>query len=309
MRRAVVILNPVSGTGRGRNAPAREAALARDVLAGEGLHADVQVTAGAGDAARLAHEAARSGAAVVIAWGGDGTINEVGGALAFGRVPLGIVPAGSGNGLARDLGLPLDRREALVVAARGSDRVIDAGELDGSLFFNVAGIGLDARVAALFADRSGRRGLLAYAGLTVREVLRFRAGHYRIACGNGTMEHRAMIVAFANSRQWGNGAQIAPGARLDDGRLELVVVEDQPLVAIAARIPALFRGTLRAGRGVVMRAVMEGTIEADAPMAYHVDGEPRQGGTCLRCAVRPAALAVRVPELTAAVPLAAAAPA
>ncbi|MGE0040209.1 MAG: diacylglycerol kinase family protein [Vicinamibacterales bacterium] len=309
MKRAVVILNPVSGTGRGAGGPQREAALARDVLASEGLAVDVRFTEGPGDGQRLAREAMEGGASLVVAWGGDGTINEIGGVLAFGRVPLGIVPAGSGNGLARDLGLPLDPRQALVVAARGSERVIDAGELGGSLFFNVAGIGLDARIAALFADRSGRRGLLAYAWITAREVLRYRAMDYRVVGDGVSADHHALIIAFANSRQYGNGAQIAPAACLDDGRVELVVVEGQSLLSMVTRMPALFRGTLRDAPGLSMRAVATARVEAAVPIPFHVDGEPRLGPTVVECRVHAGALAVRVPLVMDELAMAATVPA
>lgn len=294
MTRATVIINPISGSGRVNGRLAETTALARDTLAAHGVCADVHVTTGTGDAHRCAREAVDNGAALVIAWGGDGTINEVGSALAFGPVPIAIVPAGSGNGLARELGIPLKPADALVLAARGQDRVIDAGEVDGELFFNMAGVGLDAAIAARFATRGAEhRGLLGYLKLTTLALLSTTASAYALHLGRERLARRALMIALANSRQYGNGALIAPAARVDDGRLELVVVEEQALARIVWRLPSLFRGTLRDSRGVLMRSITDAEIHGERHMPFHVDGEPRIGGARLRVRVRPNALRVR----------------
>lgn len=298
MAHAAVILNPISGSGRaGRNLEAT-LALARDTLARCGVSSEVLVTAGSGDAHRHARTAAASGVDFVVAWGGDGTINEVASALAFGEVPLGIVPAGSGNGLATELGLPRDAVRALEVAARGTPRVIDAGEVNGALFFNVAGVGLDAAIAARFATRGVQhRGLLGYLKLTTRALLQFAAQPYDLRFDAEALSRRALMISVANSRQYGNGAFIAPAAQLDDGRLELVVVEDQSLVRILWRLPSLFRGTLRDSRGLLMRTITTAAIAGASPLAFHVDGEPRSSVSPLMVRVRPRALKVLVASL------------
>ncbi len=153
----------------------------------------------------------------VVAWGGDGTINEVASALAFGGTALGIVPSGSGNGLARELNVPRDPGGALRTALTGATRTIDAGELGGRLFFNVAGIGFDAHLAALF-NRSSSRGGLRYVATTIRGILGYEPSYYRLRSSDVAISRTALIVALANSRQYGLNAQIAPVAR-PDGRL------------------------------------------------------------------------------------------
>jgi diacylglycerol kinase (ATP) len=295
MMRAIVVINPIAGGGRVSERMAEARALAVDTLGACGLHADVHFTSGPGDAHRAARAAAADGCSLIVAWGGDGTVNEVASAVAFGRVPIGIVPAGSGNGLARDLGLPSDAVRALRVAANGVERVIDAGDIDGSLFFNIAGVGLDAAIAARFAMRGVRqRGRLGYLTLTTGELLNARALRYALEIGAERLERRALMITFANSRQYGNGALIAPAARLDDGRLELVVVEAQSLARIAWQLPSLFRGTLRDSRGLVMRSITTAAVAGDdGRMLFHVDGEPKLGGTRLNVRVRPRALTVR----------------
>ena len=296
MKRASVIINPIAGPGRARTIDSCQS-LARTTLASCGFEATVQVTAGPDDARRFAEAAFKDGADLVVAWGGDGTINGAASALAHTQVPLGIIMGGSGNGLARDLGLPHDPAAAFRVAATGATRAIDAGELGGVLFFNVAGIGLDARIARRLTVPDARRGLLGYIVATVAELPRYQPNAYsiRVAAGGGEpISTHAMFIAIANSSQYGNGAQIAPSARLDDGILELVVVQPQSAFQILTRVPAFFRGTLTERPGLLMRrgAVME--IRAQRPMSFHVDGEPRRGGDVLTVGTHPQALLVKV---------------
>jgi YegS/Rv2252/BmrU family lipid kinase len=235
-------------------------------------------------------------ATLVCAWGGDGTVNEVARAVAGSGTALGVVPAGSGNGLARELGLPWDPAAALAVALGCRERVIDVGDVDGHLFVNLAGIGLDAEVAARFNARSaGRRGLWPYVAMTAREVLRYHPREYTIRFGAETWRERALLVVCANARQYGGGAVVAPSARPDDGQLELVVVRPRPPLVVLRDALHLFRGTLDRAPGV--RTVRTPAVEicGAEPMLFHVDGEAVAGGPVLTVRVRPAALRVRVP--------------
>jgi len=137
------------------------------------------------------------------------------------------VPAGSGNGLASDLGIPSDPHAALTLAAAGRTLAIDAGQVDDCLFFNIAGIGIDAVIAARFAERGlRRRGLAGYLTLSGAELMRYRSQVYTLTLDGEPAEQRAMLVAVANGRQYGNRLFIAPGAQLDDGLFEVVVVEE-----------------------------------------------------------------------------------
>jgi YegS/Rv2252/BmrU family lipid kinase len=294
-RSAVVIINPLSGQGRLQSQIDRHAALAHEVLAAHGLSVTIRPTTKAGDSQVFAGEAVAAGAELVIAWGGDGTINEAASALIHTGVPLGIVPAGSGNGLASDLALPFEARAALNLAAAGRTATIDAGQVDECLFFNIAGVGIDALIAARFNARGmSQRGLAAYLQLSVAELRRYRCQTYEIAFEDERVIHRAMLIAFANGRQYGNRLLIAPGARLDDGLLEVVVVEQLSLPAIAWRLPSLFRGTLQPGGGVTMRAARDVRICTAGPIPFHVDGEPRLGHEMLHVRTIPRALRVRV---------------
>jgi diacylglycerol kinase (ATP) len=295
---AVVIINPISGPKR-RGTGAHRVDIATRTLARLGVTGDVRVTERGGHAHELSLEAAASGADLVIGWGGDGTINEVARALVQhgeAGVPtaaLGIIPGGSGNGLARELGIPFDPAQAIERAVRAKARVIDAGQLGAHLFFNVAGIGLDAHVAALVTTRIRHRGLLPYLTASAGDLLRYRPIAYSITVDGLTTETSALVLAFANSRQWGFGAQIAPHADLADGLLEFVSVGDRGFIGNVARVPSLFMKRIDRQRGIVTRRVREVTIRSREPMLFHVDGEAVQGSDTLVARVHPAALRLR----------------
>src|SRR5262245_30456477 len=294
MSRAIVVINPLSGRGRYDDQVHTDAATARSVLAAHGLEVTVRPTAASGDAHRFAREALADGIDLVIAWGGDGTINEAASALMHTQAVLAIVPAGSGNGLARDLGIPFDTRAALAIAATGRTLTIDAGRLDGVPFFNIAGIGIDAVIANRFAERGmRRRGPLGYLSLSLTELLRYRSKTYRLTLDGDVFDRPVMLLALANGRQYGNRVLIAPGARLDDGLLEVVVVEPMSLPVIASKLPSLFGGTLRESPGITMRAAREIQVETAGEIPFHVDGEPRMGNDRVRVRAIPAALRVK----------------
>ena len=254
---------------------------------------DVFVTERSGHARELAGDAVARGVDAIIAWGGDGTINEVASVLAFGPVPLGIVPAGSGNGLARDLGIDRRPDRAIAAALGANPRPIDVGEIEGRRFVSIAGVGIDAHIASRFnAPDNPRRGLRGYLRVTLRVLGSYVPGRFRITADGATTEVRALLVTLANSSQFGNGARIAPGARLDDGLLDLVVVEERSAFKTLYQIPRLFTGGVERIPGCRIQRVSDVTIETDEPMTFHVDGEPVEGGTRVHARVHPGALQV-----------------
>lgn len=291
-----IIINPISGTGGRPEVARRRAELAAALTSALDVAAEIVVTQRSGHAGELAAAARRRGVDRVIAWGGDGTVNEVASVLAFGDTALGVIPSGSGNGLARELGIPFDPAAALTAALTGRTRIIDCGELDGRIFVNVAGLGLDARVAHQFAALGlRRRGFLRYLEIGARELIHFEPEEYAIVGDGVRYQTRALVIAIANARQYGNGARIAPYAEIDDGRLDLVVIEHRPLWRTLMHVPALFNGRLARVPGVTMRSVTEVEISASRQCLYHVDGEPFVGGTLVRGRIHPRALRVLVP--------------
>jgi diacylglycerol kinase (ATP) len=287
-----IIINPIAG-GASPRAARQRAQLALAIVDQHGDPAEVLMTEGVGHARELAKSAVRRGARLVLAWGGDGTINEVASALAFDEVPLGIVPAGSGNGLARELGVHRRAEQAIADALRAVPRQMDVGEIDGHLFANIAGIGFDAHIAGQFAAAT-RRGFIGYAGITARALTGYVPQTYRVTVNGVETSHRAILVTIANSAQFGNNARIAPGAKVDDGELDLVVMEERSRFGTVCNLPRLFNGTVARARGCSIRRIREVTIESERPMVYHVDGEPMAGGTKLRARIHPGALMVAV---------------
>lgn len=302
--RARVVINPIAGPGRTRTLNSC-VDLAKTTLTAHGYEPDIQITKAPGDSYRLAREGVEANVDLVVAWGGDGTVNGAASACAETPVPLAIIPGGSGNGLARDLLIPLNAKAAFTIAATGSVRTIDAGDLHGSLFFNVAGIGFDARIADRLASPGARRGLLGYVIATIGELRAYEPGVYSIRNAFDVegrqhmadiINHPALFIALANSRQYGSGAQIAPKALLDDGMIEIVVVEPQSGLSIMRQVPSFFRGTLSEGPGLLMRSAATMEIACAHPISFHVDGEPRVGPESIALKTRRNVLRVKVAQ-------------
>jgi YegS/Rv2252/BmrU family lipid kinase len=291
-----VIINPISGTG-GRVEVARaRAEQAAALVAARGLDAQVILTKSGGHARELAQTAVARRSTRVLAWGGDGTVNEVASALVFSDARLGIIPSGSGNGLARELRVPLDPSRAFAAALDGRECIIDGGEFDGRWFFNVAGVGIDAHVAHQFAALGHqRRGLRRYLEIAAREFFGYTSRSYTVTADGVTLQISALIVAIANSRQYGNGALIAPSASLDDGQLDVVVVGARSPLAALLQVPRLFTGRIARAPGVTTLKATEIRITAEEAMPYHLDGEPFSGSRAISARVRPGALRVAVP--------------
>jgi YegS/Rv2252/BmrU family lipid kinase len=301
--KATVIINPIAGARRTGTIGA-SVDLAKAILAAHHYDADVRVTTGPTDAYTFSKEAVAGNASMVVAWGGDGTVNGAASGVAGTNIPLAIIPGGSGNGLARDLQIPFDPARALTIAATGHTRRIDAGDLHGSLFFNVAGIGLDARIAGRLATVGHRRGLMGYVLATIAEVRSYESCAYSLSnvfdadgrpLTGDIVDRPAMFIALANSRQYGSGAQIAPKALLDDGLMEVVIVEPMSALRITRQLPAFFGGRLQEGPGIVMRSAASMEISCASDIAFHVDGEPRTAKGPIRMQTRRAALLVRTP--------------
>lgn len=214
------IVNPISGT-QGKEAIVKWIERLTDCSK---YNYRICRTQYAGHAYELADEAAKKGIDIVVAIGGDGTINEVGRALIDTRTALGIIPCGSGNGLARHLGIPMDVRKAIQLINEGYSECIDYGKIDGHPFFCTCGVGFDAFVSLKFAN-SGKRGPLTYLENMLHESLTYKPEVYTIENSEGTMQRKAFLIACANASQYGNNAYIAPQASLTDGLMDITILE------------------------------------------------------------------------------------
>jgi diacylglycerol kinase (ATP) len=287
------IINPCSG--RNRRRPWLVRAI-RDFASSRALEADVTVTEGPRHATELARSAVQSGCDVVVAVGGDGTMNEVAQALTNTPATLALVPCGSGNGLALHLGLPRTLTAALQLVSNGIEHVvtIDTGMVGDRPFFNAMGLGFDAEVSRRF-NGLVRRGLPAYIRATIGVLRKVTAERVTIVTGDRRETLDALLVAVGNSDQYGNNARIAPGARVDDGLLDLVAIKETSLLGLAAMMPRLFLGNLDRHRQVTRIRAAAFTIERAAPGIVHTDGETHEAARTITVRVNPRSLRVLVP--------------
>lgn len=291
--KVAAIINPISGAGMDPGVAARRVALIKSDLERRSIQVSIALTERRGHARELASAAVDGRIDLVIVWGGDGTVNEVGSVLVRTSIPMGLIPAGSGNGLAGALGVPRDPHAALASILDGGTHAIDAGMFGDRAFFNVAGIGFDARVATVFNQRArGSRGRWPYVAIAVREGCRYCGREYQVELDGEPRRLRAFLMVFANGQQFGMGARIAPGALLDDGLLDATLVEDRPLAARFWDARHLALGTIDRAPRVHVRALRHAVVQADGPIEFHVDGEPGVADDRVEVKVLPGVLRV-----------------
>jgi diacylglycerol kinase (ATP) len=291
--RAAIIINPRSGLKKTHHtADGTRLDRAKRWAESAGVLADIEVTTRSGHAKEIAAKAVAAGVDRIVAWGGDGTVNEVAGAL-FGTVAaLGIVPGGSGDGLARSLGLPRDPGQALRLALTGRSKPIDVGWLAGRHFLNIAGIGFDAEVAHRFNARRSR-GTRGYVVDGLSLVWSYACRRYRIRLTEGSQEFDGphFLLAFANGREYGSGIVLAPDADPSDGLLDMVMVTGGSAVRQLWRSRRLAFRRMSPAEGVWRDRVRGASIEGEH-LACHVDGEPFVAEGLVEVRLEPGALNV-----------------
>lgn len=297
--KTLFIFNPHSGRNRLRPWLAAEI---REFISSRRLDARLTMTEGRGHATVLAREGVAKGCGVVVAVGGDGTMNEVAQAVVNTPAALALVPCGSGNGLALHLGLPRAPLAALQLASGHAMRVVavDTGTANGRPFFNAMGLGLDADVSRRF-NRLERRGLPAYAREAWSALRELRTESCVITAGGRKQALDVLLIAVANSDQYGNNARIAPGARVDDGALDLVAVRAVSWWRAATLVPRLFVGRVDRSPHVVRFTGPRFTIERAAPGVIHTDGETHETGARVDVEVQPQSLRMVVSAVSRAV--------
>lgn len=230
-------------------------------------------TAYAGQATQMAKEAIDKNVDIIVAIGGDGTVNEIAGSVVHSQSALGIIPCGSGNGLARHLDIPMDSRKAVQVINEGLIHLLDYGRINGKPFFCTCGLGFDAYVSFKFAE-AGKRGLLTYLENTLNEGLRYKPETYLIEDETGERKYKAFLIACANASQYGNNAYIAPQASMKDGLMDVTIME--PFSALEAPQIALqlFSKTLNHNSHIKMFRARKITIHREQEGIVHCDGDP-----------------------------------
>ncbi|MCX6937615.1 MAG: diacylglycerol kinase family lipid kinase [Verrucomicrobia bacterium] len=287
--RARFIFNPRSGHNA-RNPWLLERA--RAFIAEHRLDATVVPTERPLHATELARRAIDEGCDLVVAIGGDGTMNEIATALVGTGATLGLIPCGSGNGLGRHLGIP--GKGAFRALLDNHSRVIDTGVADGHAFFNAMGLGFDAEISARF-NALTTRGLTSYVRTATKTLFGYRTAYYTIRAGEHEVRSRAFIVAVANSDQYGNDCYIAPEARVDDGLLDLTVIQRLTPFNVLPLAERLFTKRLDGSPSVTRLRSDRFLIERSAPGPIHTDGEVREAGANLEVHVLPASLRIAIP--------------
>lgn len=286
-KKIIFIVNPISGT---QNKKAILELIEKNIDTDKYDYA-ITPTCYAGHATEIASSAVSEGAFMVVAIGGDGTVNEIGKALIHTGTALGIIPCGSGNGLARHLQIPLDAKKAIEIIHEGVTSCIDYGKINNIPFFCTCGVGFDAFVSMKFA-KSGRRGMLTYLENMLHESLTYKPETYDIEIceGEEIKRMKAYLIACANASQYGNNAYIAPQASLHDGLIDVTILEPFTVLDVPALSFQLFNRTLDQNSRIKTFRCRKLHIHRGKEGVLHFDGDPIMAGKDIDVEVVPKAL-------------------
>ena len=273
-KKITFILNPISGTHNKNMIPE----YIDEIISKDDFDYEIRTTEYAGHAAEIAHDCVEQQVDVVVAVGGDGTVNEVARSLTHSQTALGIIPCGSGNGLARHLCIPLDVKKALRIINHCQIESIDYGVINDLPFFCTCGMGFDAFISFKFAE-AGKRGPITYVENVLKEGLKYKPETYEVEDETGAKRYKAFLIACANASQYGNNAYIAPHATMKDGMMDIVILEpftafDAPQISFD-----LFSKTLEKNSKIKTFKSKRIHIHRTAPGAIHYDGDPIMTGT------------------------------
>lgn len=283
------IVNPISGVGRQK---VIEKLIDREL---NRLVYDYEIayTKAAKHAIELSKQAAAKGFDIVVAVGGDGSVNETAKGLIGTTGAMAIIPTGSGNGLARHLQIPLNLKKAMEVINNGKEKSIDTIRLNDESFVNIAGVGFDAHIGWEFA-KFGKRGFSSYLKVIQRELPKYKAQDYELVIDGKTFAKKAFLISVANGSQWGNNAYIAPLADISDGVMDVMIMKDFSFINAISIGFRLFRKTVHQSAFLEVIKCKEAVIRQQKNIA-HIDGEPIEAGNEISFKVNPQSLKVLVP--------------
>ncbi|MBQ9651536.1 MAG: diacylglycerol kinase family lipid kinase [Prevotella sp.] len=269
MKKVVFIMNPISGTARKAAIPG----LIEKTLDKEVYEYEIIETQYAGHASIIAEEAKNKGIDIVVAVGGDGTVNEVARAIINSQTALGIIPCGSGNGLARHLMLPLNVKKSIEVINYGEIHNLDYGVINSHPFFCTCGMGFDAFISMKFSE-AGKRGPVTYVENVLKEGLKYKPETYEIIDEEGTRHYKAFLISCANASQYGNNAYIAPQASMSDGLLDVIIMEPFDILEAPQVAIEMMNKTLDKNQKIKTFRTKHITIHRQNQGYIHYDGDP-----------------------------------
>ena len=241
----------------------------------------------------IAREAVREGITKIVAVGGDGTVNEIAKELISTNASLGIIPFGSGNGLARHMKIPMDTAKALELLKNPANAAIDAGLINGQLFFCTAGLAFDAHIGKIFAGMKGR-GFWGYIRSVVKEYFSYVSEEYEVEINNRKSRHRAFLITVANAGQYGNNVYIAPHAEVNDGLLDLCIVKNFHVYCLPSMAWRVFNRTVNKSRYTTTIRAKTIIVRRKNKGPFHIDGEPFEGDKEFKFEIKTSALKVLV---------------
>lgn len=290
------ILNPIAGGGK---IAEQVTSAIHETFRDTGIIYDIVTTQEKGDGTTLSRNAVKEGYDVIVAAGGDGTVNEVATGLIGSSVVFAIIPVGSGNGLARGLRIPQNYKDACRLILQGQSKKIDVGQVCDRYFFATSGIGFDAHVGKIYDEKPGHsRGILPYFQFAAAEFFNYEPQEILLTCTGKTFKYTPFVLTIANVEQYGGGAIIAPGAIPDDGLFDITIILPTHVLEMLSHLPKLFLGTIDAYPHFRSHRASSLTITRSSPGPVHVDGEPFIAGEVLEYTLLPQALQVQVYEET-----------
>lgn len=292
-KKLTFIVNPFAGIRSKESFPK----LVERLLDPQLFEYEIIYTERAGHAVELSKQALNNGRHMVVAVGGDGTIHEVSRSLIDSSTALGIIPSGSGNGLARHLEIPLSAEKAIQCINENHLIHIDTVKLNAEYFVSIAGVGFDALVSDYFA-KSKIRGFLSYFSIVVKQYLGYKPGSYRIHFEDKELETKALFISFANSGQFGFNTVISPEADISDGFVDICIAQKPPLGAIPRIIRYVFTHKIHKSRYINILQANKLKVEFDKHGFINLDGEPIKMQSPLNIEVNPLSLQVAVPKNT-----------
>lgn len=284
----LLIANPISGP-KSDSMPLLGKVATK--IASEGHIVTLRVTEKEGHGYEIAKEALDSDFDVIVAVGGDGTVNEVARALVGSDKIIGVIPNGSGNGLARELRIPMDPIKAVDTLLRHEIATIDTCIANGEPFFVTCGIGFDGKISKEFAS-GDTRGMATYVREIIAQYFSYKPQQYHLFVDDYEVTAKALIIAVANASQYGNNAFIAPKASMEDGELDVTVLKEFPAGETAKIVLQLFSKDLIKSDYTSFFRGKKIEIKVDKPVNYHIDGEPKSKSDSLSIEVVPSSLRV-----------------